>query len=121
LHFFGTLHFVFIYTFFGRCWDFFNGIALAPIDLKSYPRRLQLPVFTLVGIAISSIVIGIMVQIPLSSTFHFGLYHPVGILANNLLLPIGVSLFFYGLIVEKTWINLFLSSKPMQQISKIYY
>lgn len=119
--FFGNFKFMLLYTFFGRCVEFFMGMGLALIILKSNDNTKKFPLFTLLGIAIASLGIGIMVAQPIDANTPFGVYQPVGIFANNIVLPIGVSVFFYGLMKEKSLIRYCLSSSLMQLLGKSSY
>ncbi len=121
LGFFGNFRFMFLYTFFGRCIEFFIGIGLALIILKSKESTARIPIYTWFGMFLMASSIGIMVIQPLSNDMPFGLYQPAGIFANNLLLPIGVAILFYGLMKEKSLISKFLSTKTMQLLGKSSY
>ncbi|MFX7167379.1 hypothetical protein ABTI49_20220, partial [Acinetobacter baumannii] len=58
---------------------------------------------------------------PIDAKTPFGLYQPVGIFANNIVLPIGVVAFFYGLMKEKSLIRYLLSAPLMQLLGKSSY
>ena len=119
-NFYGNCTFMFLYTFTGRCIEFFLGIYLAMIALRDNKNSTR-PKATLIGFVIITIAIGLMCSVPLSDTRKFGLYSPLGILSNNLILPIGIALLFYGLISEKSWIRTFLSTKTMDILGKSSY
>ncbi len=121
LGFFGNFRFMFLYTFFGRCVEFFIGIGLALIILKSKESTAKIPLFTWLGLLVMSLSVGIMVIQPLSTEMPFGLYQPAGIFANNVLLPLGVAVLFYGLMKEKSLISKFLSTSFMQLLGKSSY
>jgi peptidoglycan/LPS O-acetylase OafA/YrhL len=55
-------------------------------------------------------------------TFSYGIFHPVGIEVNNLVLPIfAISVLFYGLLTETTWFSRFLSTPVMELLGKSSY
>ncbi|MFY9464846.1 MAG: acyltransferase [Sediminibacterium sp.] len=119
--FFGNLKFMFLYTFFGRCVEFFIGMALALVILKSDNTVKKYPLFTLLGIVVMAASVGIMAIQPIDTATPYGLYQPVGIFSNNVLLPIGIALFFYGLMKEKSLIRYWLSGSLMQLLGKSSY
>ena len=118
--FFGNFTFMFLYTFLGRCVEFFIGMGLALIILKTNENDRKHPVFTILGIFGIAGSIGIMASIPLNG-IEYGLYHPIGIITNNLVLPIGIAFFYFGVIKEGSIIRTFLSSATMQLLGKSSY
>jgi peptidoglycan/LPS O-acetylase OafA/YrhL len=119
--FFGNFKFMFLYTFLGRCIEFFMGMGLALIILKSDDTIKRFPLFTILGILGIAGGIAIMATQPIDEITPFGLYQPVGIFANNVVLPIGVVVFFYGLMKEKSLIRYLLSAPLMQLLGKSSY
>lgn len=119
--FYGNYTFNFLYTFTGRCTEFFIGIFLALYLLKKDNVQRKGPWITMLGVLGMVIGVGIMAMMPLTEERKFGLYHPFGIVANNLILPIGIALLFYGLIAERTWLQRFLSTKTMELLGKASY
>jgi peptidoglycan/LPS O-acetylase OafA/YrhL len=118
--FFGNFTFMFLYTFLGRCVEFFIGMGLALIVLKTNENDRKYPIFTFLGILGIAGSIGIMASIPLNG-IEYGLYHPIGIITNNLVLPIGIAFFYFGVIKEGSIIRKFLSSATMQLLGKSSY
>jgi peptidoglycan/LPS O-acetylase OafA/YrhL len=118
--FFGNFTFMFLYTFLGRCVEFFIGMGLALIILKTNEADRKYPIFTLLGISGIAGSIGIMASLPLDG-IEYGLYHPVGIITNNLVLPIGIAFFYFGVIKERSLIRKFLSTATMQLLGKSSY
>lgn len=118
--FFGNFTFMFLYTFLGRCVEFFIGMGLALIILKTNEADRKYPVFTLLGLLGIAGSIGIMASLPLNG-IEYGLYHPVGIITNNLVLPIGIAFFYFGVIKERSLIRKFLSTATMQLLGKSSY
>ncbi|MEI6584453.1 MAG: acyltransferase [Sediminibacterium sp.] len=120
LGFFKNFRFLFLYTFFGRCVEFFIGMKLALIVLERNDKLVVRPVFTTMGLLGMAIAISVLVFLPLNGR-EFGLYHPFGIFTNNIILPITVAILYYGLIIEKSWLQKFLSSATMQLLGKSSY
>jgi len=119
--FYGNYRFMFLYTFTGRCIEFFTGIGLAIIVLKGREWKARLPLFTISGVIAIGICLGALSAIPLTNELKFGVYHPFGIFTNNLLLPVSVALLFYGLIKEPSILRRILSSGFMQLLGKSSY
>jgi peptidoglycan/LPS O-acetylase OafA/YrhL len=119
--FFGNFKFMFLYTFLGRCVEFFMGMGLALVILKSDDTIKRFPLYTILGILGMACGITIMATQPIDEITPFGLYQPVGIFANNVVLPIGVVVFFYGLMKEKSLIRYLLSAPLMQLLGKSSY
>jgi peptidoglycan/LPS O-acetylase OafA/YrhL len=120
--FYENFTFMFLYTFTGRCIEFFIGIWVATLCLQTTSQqKFTKPIFTLLGAVIAITGIIIMANLPLSKEHPFGLYHPVGIFSNNIILPIGVAMLFYGLINEASWFKNFLSTPIMQLLGKSSY
>jgi peptidoglycan/LPS O-acetylase OafA/YrhL len=111
---------MFLYTFLGRCVEFFIGMGLALIVLKQNEEDRKYPIFTFIGLFGIAASIGIMASVPLVG-IEYGLYHPFGIVTNNLILPIGIAFFYFGIIKEKSLIRKFLSSATMQLLGKSSY
>ncbi|OIR04978.1 acyltransferase family protein [mine drainage metagenome] len=121
--FYSNFTFMFLYTFTGRCIEFFIGISLALIVLKQNgnAHKIKFPLFTILGIFGMMIGIGIMAIQPLTDKIHFGLQQPWGIFSNNVILPCGIASLFYGLIKEPTRLRNFLGSKLMVLLGKSSY
>ena len=119
---FGTLQFMLNFTFFGRCLEFFAGIALAVYVRQQQHLSNALsrrgPWFTLLGTGFAFICVLAMAAIsgPDNSKDTYA-----GIAINNVLLPIGVTLLFYGLLVEKSWLRSLLSTKLFDILGKSSY
>lgn len=118
--FFGNFTFMFLYTFLGRCVEFFIGMGLALIILKANEADRKTPLFTILGIFGIAGSIGILASLPLDGR-EYGLYHPFGIFTNNVVLPIGIALFYFGVIKEDSIVRRFLSTNTMQLLGKSSY
>jgi peptidoglycan/LPS O-acetylase OafA/YrhL len=111
--------FMLLYTFLGRCFEFFFGIALA-LFLNKINNGAKTKYFTYIGFLM--ILLCVLAISLLGSADSSGLLHPIGILTNNIILPIfGICLFYYGLIREQTVISKALSSKYAIMLGKSSY
>ena len=118
--FFSSNSFMLLYTFFGRSVEFFSGISLAILFMNSAKNNSGFK-FTLFGIAMIGVCLTILAYFS-GETFQYGIFHPIGIWINNLILPIfAVSALFYGLLTEKTWFSRFLSTPVMELLGKSSY
>lgn len=101
--FFSTFEFMFNYTFFGRCFEFFIGIGLA-IVYKKKRYVINFKRYTYFGLFI--IVLSIYCISLVKGDQDFGIRTPIGKLINHFFLPLfGISFFYLGLLIEKTFIS----------------
>jgi peptidoglycan/LPS O-acetylase OafA/YrhL len=113
--FFGSFSFLFNYTFFGRCVEFFMGIGVA-LYLKRKPFvQSKWPVATVFGLLW---IIGVM---GLLAYFGIAFDSSTSILTSNVVLPMGVSTLLYGLITERNVLSTLLSSKISDMLGKASY
>ncbi|MGC4057592.1 MAG: hypothetical protein QM743_05645 [Chitinophagaceae bacterium] len=101
---FGNMEFISSYTFFGRSFEFFCGIALAKVCFRQRNKGIEVVrgnVYTASGILLSVVLI-FLISLFASPQYIHGIQHPAGILINNILLPICIAVFYYGLIYERT-------------------
>ncbi|MBL7939788.1 MAG: acyltransferase [Flavobacteriales bacterium] len=113
LGFMGSFDLLFGITFFGRCSEFFVGVALA-----LFLRRKGMWTFqhaTLIGC--------ILCMAAMCGTAYLDVdyRHASGVLLLNLLLPIGVGIFYWGLLTERTVIRSILSSAVAQFMGRTSY
>lgn len=119
--FFGSLQFVFEFTFFGRCFEFFAGMYFALLFKK---MKVQLPRKgwwkTAAGIFYISICIAFLAYNREHSVDadHFIFFET---LINNFLLPPGIALLLYGLLSERNVITRSLGSPPFVLLGKSSY
>lgn len=119
--FMNSIDFMLGFTFFGRAFEFFIGIALALIINQNY--KIKFNNFTTIG------VLGILFSIYFLSILEqylvtdLLLMQKIGV--NNFLLPVvGIAPFFYGLIKEKTLFSKLLTSTfvvLLGQSSYVFY
>ncbi len=116
----GLMHsnnFMIDFTIFGRVSEFIVGLALS-IFINEYNFKLKY--ITHLGVFLVLIFIYLLSIInPLNG---YGTELVFGKIINNLLLPLfGISLLFYGLITEKTFLSKILSSSFFQLLGKSSY
>ncbi|TWR30350.1 acyltransferase [Mucilaginibacter pallidiroseus] len=119
--FFGNFSFMFLYTFLGRCFEFYVGIQLALIVRKKELTGQAKSWYTYLGFALIFVCVWIISLMPIPEGKIAGLYHPGGIFTNNYLLPIAIALFFYGLLTETTILKKILSNKFVELLGKSSY
>lgn len=119
--FFGNFPFAMLFTFFGRCFEFFVGIQLGRIMLKKGSGRKTYVPFTYGGFVLIFFCVLIMAFQPIPAGWAAGLESPVGIITNNYFLCIAVSLFFYGIITEETIFKKFLALPFIELLGKSSY
>jgi peptidoglycan/LPS O-acetylase OafA/YrhL len=116
--FFGSYSFMFNYTFFGRCIEFFIGIGLA-ILIKKEHLNFKFKHFTYLGFVLIFVC---AFGISLVAKDGYGIKEPAGIFINTFVLPlIGISLFYYGLITENSILASFFKSKFIVLLGKSSY
>jgi peptidoglycan/LPS O-acetylase OafA/YrhL len=119
--FFGNFTFMMVYTFLGRCFEFFVGIQLAMIIHKKGVSRSNNLLYTYIGIIMVFICPLIMSLLPIPQGWTAGLHNPWGIVTNNYLLAISIAIFFYGLLTESTILKKVLSNKFVELLGKSSY
>lgn len=119
---FRNFQFTFIFTFFGRCFEFFVGMWLAKQILKK-PKLFKVVTFknTLIGFTAITICIVLLSLVKLQYNTQQSIYHPLGLFVNNLLLPLGIIIFFKAIITEENIFTKILSSKLFEILGKSSY
>ncbi|MCZ2459880.1 MAG: acyltransferase [Chitinophagales bacterium] len=124
--FFDSARFTFFATFFGRCLEFYLGIWLALYisGRISFKRILNykssIPIYTVLGL-IGMLVIVLLIAI-LSLYFKKGAAEMwSGIFLSNIIFPITVMIFFYGLIRERSILRRILNLQLLQLLGKSSY
>src|SRR5882724_7689761 len=120
--FFSSLSFLFEFTFFGRCFEFYAGIMLGIYLKKNKDALIPRPhVYrTTLGILYIIVCIGLLALNQKYSTGQ-GSFLFYETLINNFLLPPGIVLLFYGLLVEGSVVSKVLSSRLLGLIGKSSY
>lgn len=119
--FFGNFTFMMLYTFLGRCFEFFAGIQLALLLRRQSGTRNSGFRFTYPGFLLIFVCIWIMSVLRVPQGWEFGLHNPWGIVTNNYLLAISITLFFYGLLTEDTLLKRILSTPFVELLGKSSY
>ena len=115
----GNIRFYLGYTFPGRSFEFFAGCFLSS-RLDAWSRKpTSFPLFTLLGSA--GILAGLFCLSLLRQGADYGVQHPLGMMINNLGLPVFMVMFFRGLVLEASWLKSFFSSAPMELLGKSSY
>lgn len=119
--FFGNFTFMFLFTFPGRCFEFFAGIQLARLVIRhGFARRRRIS-FTYAGFLFILICPLVMALQPITQPWNAGLESPAGIITNNYLLPIAICLFFYGLLTETSRLKKILAAPFAELLGKSSY
>lgn len=115
-----TPRFVFSTSFFGHFFEFFCGIYLALLILKKRSAAIPLPgrKYTLLGSLAILCTIGILV---VSNNMNDQNRQAQFIFVNNFILPVAVTIFYYGLMREKTRTSRILSSPLLQLLGRTSY
>ena len=122
----GPPRYLLLYSFFGRFFEFYVGIWLAKkvsrSKSSSAPRG-GFPLFTLGGIAgIAAVVVALAaLRVTPRGTYEYGLFHPAGIVLNNLVLPLFIAAFYWGLIREKSLLRAALSTGVADLLGRSSY
>ncbi|HVW14893.1 MAG TPA: acyltransferase [Mucilaginibacter sp.] len=119
--FFSNFTFMMLYTFLGRCFEFFVGIKLALMVRKNGIARKNKLKFTYIGFFGIFFCVWILSRLPIPAGWFVGLQNPFGIIANNYLLPIAIATFFYGLITETTKMKMVLANPFVELLGKSSY
>jgi peptidoglycan/LPS O-acetylase OafA/YrhL len=114
------LQFIFNYTFFGRCFEFFCGIFLA-LQLLRRPDTGSRHATLLTYGGGLWIVACIYALDFVKGDAHVSTETVLGAVINNAILPLGVTALLLGLAKGKTLLGNFLSTKLMQLLGKSSY
>jgi peptidoglycan/LPS O-acetylase OafA/YrhL len=119
--FFHDFTFMMLYTFFGRCFEFFAGIRLALMIRKNGLQRKNKLKFTYIGFFMIFFCVWLMSLLPIPAGWTAGLHNPLGIIINNYLLALSIATFFYGLITETTGLKKVLATPFVELLGKSSY
>jgi len=123
-NFFDSFLFTAYSTFFGRAFEFACGISLGMI----VKGEIKNSFFEWLGsktlyLGMSIIVLSVAFLYLIAT--HYTILHATdswaGIIVNNVLLPVGITILFYGLIYYESLIQRFLSSRIMVQLGNSTY
>ena len=116
-----------LYTFFGRFFEFYVGIWLAHRVARWQPSpgsKRRVPAFTIVGVIGIGGVVAALAAIHASRAgagYTYGLFHPAGIVLNNLVLPIFIAAFYWGLVTERSLVRRALSTRLADLLGRSSY
>jgi peptidoglycan/LPS O-acetylase OafA/YrhL len=122
--FFSDYIFTFYATFFGRAFEFACGIYLAMIVKGKFENKL------LKKMGKWTLHLGIVIVISSVATLYFiAQYYNIGhasgvwlgIIVNNIFMPVGITFIFYSLIFHKSYLQIFLSSTLMVALGNATY
>jgi peptidoglycan/LPS O-acetylase OafA/YrhL len=119
--FFGNFTFMMLYTFLGRCFEFFVGIKLALIMLDKGFTRTNGIKYTYIGFLLIFVFVAIMATLPVPTGWVAGLQHPLGIVLNNYFIATAIALFFYGLLTEQSVVKSILATPFVELLGKASY
>ncbi|QEC75812.1 acyltransferase family protein [Mucilaginibacter ginsenosidivorax] len=119
--FFGNFTFMMLYTFLGRCFEFFAGIQLALIVRRQKPDGSSKKKLTYLGFFLIFFCVWIMSVLPIPKGQEAGLHNPLGIITNNYLLALSITLFFYGILTETTLLKKVLATPFVELLGKSSY
>jgi peptidoglycan/LPS O-acetylase OafA/YrhL len=119
--FFGNFTFMMLYTYFGRCFEFFVGIKLALFVRQHGLERTNRIPFTYLGFAGIFACVAAMSRYNIPMGWSAGLHNPLGIITNNYVLPIFIAMFFYGLITEGSNLKKVLANPFVELLGKSSY
>jgi peptidoglycan/LPS O-acetylase OafA/YrhL len=108
---FGNFTFMLVYTFFGRAFEFVAGMALARgllANPKAFWAKGRIS-FTYLGLVGSIFTVYWLSLLRRGS--EFGLFHPIGLVLNNFVLPVFVCILYRGLITEQSIFSRLLGSR----------
>lgn len=122
-YFFENNMFMLTYTFFGRSFEFFAGMYLAYLlknkNIKTSINSNKYTTFGFLGIIICLSLL--YINSFFNTDINFGTQNYLGRIINNILLPVPIIIFFYGLIAENTVVSRILSTKLFQLLGKSSY
>ncbi|MBT9394165.1 acyltransferase [Hymenobacter sp. NST-14] len=118
--FLASMNFMLRFTFFGRCSEFMCGIALALHWRTIYPFKAGWSTLLGgVGILFCTILLAI-IKVHYSPTADWPTSQ-WSIVVQNVVLPGAITLFFYGLITERTWFSHVLSTAFFSLLGRSSY
>ena len=119
--FFGNFTFMMLYTFLGRCFEFFVGIQLALLMLNKGFARTNKVKYTYIGFVLIFVFVAIMSRLQVPKNWVAGLQNPFGIVLNNYFIASAIGLFFYGLLTEHTVMKKVLATPFVELLGKASY
>jgi peptidoglycan/LPS O-acetylase OafA/YrhL len=121
--FFNSFQFMFLVTFFGRCFEFFAGAQLAIwMKQKNKPGKSGSSKYTIAGmLCMSAVILALTLTDVNDARYPYALYTTPGLIINNWILPVAIAVLFWGLITERTWLSRLLSTKVFELLGRSSY
>lgn len=134
--FFQGTGFMVSYTFFGRAFEFFCGMALAKfmmersvhdsphnpaMETRQARTAARWTWVSLLGIAGVLFAMSFLQMIKPDGSVQYSIAHPLGKTLNNLVLPVFYAMLLYGLIAEQSLVQRILASRLMVLLGKSSY
>ena len=122
--FFSSYIFTFDSTFFGRIFEFACGIYLGMIVKGKITGKILSALgkrSLYFGTCIILISLTLLLVISVNNNIFQAIAVWPGIVVNNIVMPVGITLLFYGLIYYKSFLQKFLSGKLMVQLGNATY
>jgi peptidoglycan/LPS O-acetylase OafA/YrhL len=114
----------FLRTFFGRFFEFYVGIWLAKRVAHrgvALGKPRNLPSFTIFGgLGIVGVIVA-LAAIRASTAGLYGISTPAGVALNNLVLPLFIAAFYWGLVYERSPLRSILSSRTGSLLGRSSY
>jgi peptidoglycan/LPS O-acetylase OafA/YrhL len=117
--FMGDYKFMWSFTFFGRCVEFFAGVQLALLVKSPSFKASNKISFTYAGI--TGILLTAFLISLFKENFRWGIESYGGIFLNNFILPVFICSLLYGLLKEESQVKNFLSLPALQLLGKASY
>ncbi len=120
---FENFNFIFLYTIFGRSWEFLIGV-LAALIYKEHREKIKTIYSRIFGVnTLILICIGIIIYalFYFEEPWKYGNESVTGKALNNFVLPVFIVLFYLGLMVKKDLWHKIFSSRPLVFGGKISY
>ena len=124
--FFGSMQFMLSWTFFGRCTEFILGMGLALYVYRHPTEERNGFLATLLGLSWMILYAG-ATAFPVQNSGDIGytgslrMEDYIGFFLANLILPIGIVLFIWGLLHEKTLLRKLLETRLFELLGKSSY
>jgi peptidoglycan/LPS O-acetylase OafA/YrhL len=111
---FGRQSFMLTYTFFGRCFEFLTGAALA-VWANRLPTFSRYTICAVIGMSVVVLTLSVIGR-DWNNRLNFW-----GLILHNIVLPLSTTALLHGLITENSLIRRILASPVMQVLGKASY
>jgi peptidoglycan/LPS O-acetylase OafA/YrhL len=122
--FFGSFRFMLDWTFFGRSFEFFAGMAMA-LYLRRRPgtnhKGFRFTITGIIWMALCMAALTYLEHDTPNSVAIMNMLNYKSYLVRNVVLPVGIVLFFWGLLHEQTWLKRLLETPLFDLLGKSSY